>query len=125
MPYKFTWESPRTIYVKFFGTVSFDDVTSATNHFYHDIRSDAVREVLWDFMDIDDFVINQEQVQETAASDTAASMYLGPMKVAFIIQHPLLAEFAYEYIGVMESMNTPWVNQVFKTVEEARMWMSA
>lgn len=125
MPYKFNWESGRTIHVLFHGTVTQSDLTNASNDLFNDPRSDSVRQAYWDFTGIEGFTFEWPHVREIAATDSVASTYMGRMKAAFIIQDIELAELARGYIREMENMGSPWKNRLFPSMEEARQWMAA
>lgn len=124
MSYALIWESKSSIWCRFSGRVDFADVTMATNEFYHDHRSDNIRVTLWDFTEISDFVIDENEATEIAATDAAASVYLKPLKAAFITQNSEFALLVEQYIRDKEQFGSPWTNKLFRTIGEARNWVA-
>lgn len=125
IPYETRWEWNHTFYTRFTGTVTVNEAIAATNAFYDDPSSDMVSRVFWDFSAIDDFLINADEVEEIAASDHAASLYLPQQRAAFIIRHPGLIGLAEQYIAHMRELGSRWENRIFASVEEARQWLNA
>ena len=66
----------------FLGKVGFGDLTHATNDFYNDIRVDRTRFAVWDFSQMEEFVVGKHEASEMAATGFAASAYLKPLKSA-------------------------------------------
>lgn len=59
MPYKLVWATDTTMHCHFLGKVGFADLTHATNDFYNDIRVDRTRFAVWDFSEMDEFVVGK------------------------------------------------------------------
>lgn len=125
MPYKIDWESKNTIWVRFFGNVSFTDLTNATNEFYNDERSDHVTGAFWDFSAMTLFDVGKDQVSEIAFIDNAASRYMKPIKAAFITADAAFTELARHYIEEMEQLETYWTNRLFSSMDDARAWVES
>jgi len=123
MPYILTWESESSIWCQFYGSVDFDDVNDATNEFYNDYRSDFVTDALWDFSQATEVVISTMEASVMAATDFAASTYMKPLKSAFVTSNPALSQLVNVYIRDMDKLGSPWTNQLFQTVGEAKNWM--
>jgi len=123
MAYKIIWESPSSIWVRFSGTVTFNETVNATNAVYADFRSDQIKSALWDFSAIDDFSVAEREVEEMAATDHAASLYMKPMRAAFILTDPRLKSLGEQYIAFMLEMGSPWQNRLFENLTDARKWV--
>jgi hypothetical protein len=124
MPYKFNWESEESVCVEFFGEVTFTDTMCATEDLYNDFRADHVRNVFWDFSTIKGFDVSEAEVTDMAAMDHAASLYMHPLKAAFIISDPKLMELAEQYIASLNDMGCSWQNKLFSNMDDARHWAS-
>lgn len=120
MPYELGWDQKSTVTCRFFGSVDFDDINNASNDFLNDSRSDDIRYALWDFSSISSFCISEEQASEIAATDSAASDYMKPLKAAFVTKDPALAALVREYIREMHAFGSHWINGLFGDVESAR-----
>lgn len=123
MPYTIQWLSPNDVWVKFDGILRFADTLNATNDVYNDLRADHLDHAYWDFSAIDDFKVSEREVEEMASMDHSASLYMRPLRSAFVIQKPELRQLGEEYIGLMLTLGSPWQNKLFETMESARRWM--
>lgn len=122
MPYQVTWESPTSIWTKFSGQVPFSEMMQASSDLFDDPRSDGVEHAYWDFSDIDGFTVSEEEVDEIAYIDDAASRHMRQLKAAFVIRDPGLIELAEQYIAQLSALGSPWQNRIFQSMEEARQW---
>jgi hypothetical protein len=122
MPYKASWESTESVRVEFFGELTFNDTLCATEDLYNDPRSDFVRNVFWDFSAITGFVVSEAEVTDMAAMDHAASLYMHPLKAAFIIRDPGLMQLGEQYVAMLSDMGCSWHNKLFTSMHDARQW---
>ena len=125
MPHRVIWESKQSVWTKFSGIVTYVETLNATNALYNNPRCDDVLHAYWDFTEIDGFVVDESEVEEMASVDNAASLYLRPMKVAFILSDPDLLVLAHQYIAHMQALGSAWQNRIFSTMEEARDWIAS
>lgn len=125
MAYRTIWESPESVRVEFFGTITYADALNATEGLYNDSRSDNVRYAFWDFSAINDFVVSEVEADEMAAMDHVASQYMKPMKAAFIIRDPKLIELAEQYIAALSDMRCQWSSKLFDNMDDARQWANS
>ncbi len=125
MPYRVIWESPKSVWTKFSGLVTYGEALRATNALYDDPRSDDVVQAYWDFSDIDGFAVAEEEVEEMAYIDDVASRHMRPLKAAFVMRDPALIELAEQYIAHMRTLGSPWFNRIFASMDEARQWAGA
>jgi len=125
MPHRVIWESRVSVWTKFSGIVTYGEVLDTTHTLYANPRSDDVVHAYWDFSEIDGFVVDKSEVEEMAYVDHAASLYLRPMKAAFILSDPELLVLAEQYIAHMQALGSTWQNRIFPTMEEARDWMAS
>ncbi len=123
MAYKINWESQNAVWVVFNGTVTFGEANAATNAVYSDPRSDDLQFALWDFAAIDDFAVTEREVEDMAASDYVAGLYMKPMKAAFIIADPRLKELGDQYISHLREFGSRWQNGLFDSLDDARKWI--
>lgn len=122
MPYRVIWESNHAVWTKFSGVVTYAEALGATNAFYGDPRCDTAQCAFWDFTDIDGFVVDGSEVEEMAFVDHVASLYMRPLKSAFVLRDPALLELAEQYVAQMRELGSPWQNRIFGTMDEARQW---
>ena len=125
MPYKLVWPTDTTMHCHFLGKVGIGDLTCATDDFYNDIRVDRTRFAVWDFSEMDEFVVGKHEASEMAATDFAASAYLKPLKSAFVTNNPAFAELVRHYIIEMDAMGAQWTNRLFADRAEAMRWMAS
>ena len=125
MPHRIIWESKQSVWTKFSGIVTYVETLNATNALYNNPRCDDVLHAYWDFTEIDGFVVDESEVEEMAFVDNAASLYLRPMKAAFILSDPDLVALAEQYIAQMRDLGSPWENRIFPSMEDARDWMAS
>lgn len=60
-----------------------------------------------------------------AYMDDAASRYMQPLKVAFVIGDPRLAILGAQYVELMRNLGSRWENKLFSTLDAARCWMAS
>ncbi|MBK7660365.1 MAG: hypothetical protein IPJ28_15100 [Betaproteobacteria bacterium] len=108
-----------SVWTKFSGIVTYGEVLDTTNTLYGNPRCDDVVHAYWDFSEIDGFVVDENEVEEMAYVDHAASLYLRPMKAAFILKRPGPAGTGPQYIAHMQSLGSTWQNRIFPTMERS------
>ena len=125
MTYKLVWESPGAILCNFYGTISAAELSEATNDFYNDPRSDHTTVTIWNFTEMTGFDVRGAEAAEIAATDFAASLYLKPIKSAFVVRDPDFSNLARQYVDEMKHYGSRWTNGVFESLDEARMWVAS
>lgn len=108
----------------FYGRVCAAELSEATNDFYNDPRSDRTTVTVWNFTEMTGFDVGETEATEMAATDFAASIYLKPIKSAFIVCDPDFSNLVRLYIEEMKHYGSGWTNRLFETLDEARRWVA-
>jgi hypothetical protein len=119
------WEPPNAFLCSFHGMVSAAELSSATNDFYSDPRSDNTTITIWNFSEMTGFDVEETDAAEIAATDFAASIYLRPIKSAFIVCDPDFSNLVRLYIDEMKHYGSHWTNRLFESIDEARKWAAS
>jgi hypothetical protein len=118
MPYKLVWEE-KGIYWKYFGKISGDEVVEASTAIYSDPRFDTLKYKLVDFLGVDEFDINREQVALIAYQHRSAQRANPYIKNAIVV-NPQGTELANNFADFFE--NSFWEVRVFQDLDEANTW---
>lgn len=124
MAYRTIWETNGILW-EFSGTVSFEEVSSATSEMYNSFRFDDLKYFIWDGTNIDAFDLSYHHIEIRAAIANASSSYKRDLKGVFISNSQIVRERLTYYIQKSRELNSTWDFKLFSTVEEARIWLSS
>ena len=120
MPYETKREGNKGIYWKLTGIVTGNEIEQLTVEIFGDSQFDNLRYLILDFLNIDDFIMSNEELESVAAQDMAAAITNPYIKIAIITTHPRAIELANMF-GHMFGGH-PWEISVHGNIEEARRW---
>ena len=121
MPYQISWDR-RHVFLKFHGEVPLSEIQEAAGVIHGDPRFDQLKYEICDLLEADLSSIDDQQAEEPAAMDRAASLSLGRLKVALVVTDPHAVELCLHYIEESKRMGSPWQFGVFSRIEEAMDW---
>ncbi len=120
MSYKLNWES-KGVYWKYSGTVSGDEVISASTLIYGDPRFDDLEYKLVDFLDVDVFNMTENDMLKIATQHNAATISNPRIKNA-IIYNSQTKEITEKFCEFFEDF--VWDVKAFQTITEANKWLN-
>lgn len=121
MPYEITWEL-RGVYRRYFGRLTDQEFVQAVREVEGAPRFYDIRYAILDFLDMEEFVIDdQSLIDVTAALNAAAAQDNPNIKVAVVAVSPVVLRLAEAY---QAHRLRPFVTEVFSTVEAARVWLA-
>ncbi len=121
MPYEITWEM-RGVYRRYFGRLTDQEFVQAVREVEGSPRFYDIRYAILDFLDMEEFVIDDPSfIDVTAALNAAAAQDNPNIKVAVVAVSPVVLRLAEAY---QAHRLTPFVTKAFSTVEAARVWLA-
>ncbi len=121
MPYEITWEK-RGVYERHFGRLTDQEFVRAVREVESAPRFYDIRYAILDFLELEEFVIDDPSfIDVTAALNAAAAQANPNIKAAVITVSPVVLRLAEAYRA---HRLRPFVTEVFSTVEAARVWLA-
>ena len=108
------------LYMRFFDTVTGEDIINNSMSFYGEPYFDKMRYVIVDFLAIKDFEMTYKQIDEISAYDNASALSNPRVKVAIAAKTEHVRIAAKLYIA--KSQESPWKFEVFDNLDDARQW---
>ncbi len=121
MAIKVEWEGRHGLYRKYYGTLAIEDIMKANLEFIGDERSDDLRYVIADFLDVEKSSIGAADISKISIFDKPAERNIQRLKIAFVVRGETQQALARLYQH--ESADNSWECEVFDSVEEARKWI--
>lgn len=125
MSYKISWEDKgvKIVTVGIFGNDFLDASIKATT----DPRFIDAKYGIVDFINVDDFPVDSDVIQQLAISDTRAYKINPNMKLAVLANKSVMTGLANMYKTYFELNNNEksWELKIFETEDEAREWIDA
>ncbi len=117
------WEEQGGLYRKYSDTLSIEDIMYANMKAMGDHRSDELRYVIADFLDVKRSSIGPDDISKITLFDQPATRTLQYLKIAFIVRGETQQALAKLY--ELESRDgTSWQCQSFSCVGDARAWLA-
>jgi len=123
MPYQTYWEK-RGILWEFHGAVTADDIAQANVEFYTDSRSDFAQYQIVDTTRVTDLEWSDADIRSMAAHDIGATYALKQMKVVWVAIDPMIDEKLEAYAQLSRRLNSSWEFKGFRSLKEARDWLT-
>lgn len=120
MAFQTNWTQSGIIW-KFSGTLTSDDIFRSSTEVYGDPRFDTMRFQLLDMVDVKDFDVSDEIMEEVTVMDMAASTTNPYLKIALIGSDMQIERLVSLYENTTGS--APWETAIFSTFEDARDWI--
>ncbi len=121
MPYSTRWEA-RGVVWKFEGRVTGMELLAANHAIYGDPRFDQMAYQIVDLTEVERFDVTEEDMIVIAANDRAAALSRADVKVAIATRNEIVRQLSALYDAA--SATSPWEQQVFETVADARAWVN-
>ena len=122
MPHTYTWES-NGLYRNFTGVISGEEILESNFELQREPNFKCIDYIINDFRDVTGFEIKEAHTKAYAETDEIASYTKGNLKVAIVVtQEPLIA-LANNYRE--EMISKKFECDIFKTLSDARKWISA
>jgi hypothetical protein len=122
LPHSTDWE-PKGIVWTFWGVVTGEELLSSNHEIYGDPRFDALHYQIVDLTGVEQFVVSEDDMIILAATDRAAALSNGSMRVAVAAVDGAIRELSRLYAEA--SGGSPWRQEMFDTVAEAREWVAS
>lgn len=119
MSYELRWE-PHGVIKRFYGEVTDHDVMQSVIDIESDMRFDAVRYVINDFLQCTGYAVSGETVDQIAVIDCGASHTNSHIRIAVVTTSPEVVALATRYA---QSPVNRYPMRMFATMDEARTWV--
>jgi hypothetical protein len=119
MPYSTAW-TKRGVTWTYWGTVSGEELLRSNREVYVDRRFSEIRFQIIDLTRVDRFEVTADEMDSLAASDHTAALMNPSVRVAVAAKDELIRLLSLRYEA--QSSDSPWSQQIFDTVAEARRW---
>ena len=120
MAYQTKW-SQSGITWKFSGTLTGDDIFRSSSEVYGDPRFDSMRFQLLDMIDVTDFDVSDDIMEEVTVMDLAASSTNPYLKIALIGSDKQIERLVSLYENTTGT--APWETAIFATFDDAWDWI--
>lgn len=117
------WEDQGGLYRKYSGTLSIEDIMYANLKAMGDHRSDELRYVIADFLDVKRSSIGPDDISKITLFDQPAVRTLRCLKIAFIVRGETQQALAHLYERESRE-STAWQCRSFASAEDARSWLA-
>ena len=105
----------------FWGTVTGDELLESNRKVYSDSRFAERHYQLVDLSQVERFDVTSDDMIRLAENDHTAALSNPDVKVAVVARDELIRMLSLYYEA--ESSDSPWEQQVFDTLSEARAWV--
>lgn len=114
------WES-RGVYRQADGVLNGSELLQSVIEVEGDSRFDEIRYVINDFSMVSEFKISNADILAISAMDKASAYTNSNIKIALVTGEHQLEEIYSQYNNMFET--PPYPNRLFRTLEEARLWV--
>jgi GTP cyclohydrolase I len=119
MSYTIKWIG-RNVYATFEGRLDFTELDEANHEIYSDSRYDTQQWSVFDFLDVKEMIVTEEDIMMIAVTDHTMSRLNKKVRVACIAKDEYIRQLTIEYIKLMRSID--WKISLFESKEEALVW---
>jgi len=120
MAFQTKWTQSGVIW-KFSGTLTGDDIFRSSTEVYGDPRFDSMHFQLLDMIDVTDFDVSDDIIEEVSVMDLAASSTNPYLIIALIGSDKQIERLVSLYENTTGT--APWKTAIFETFEDARDWI--
>ena len=121
MAHTLKWET-NGLYRKFTGNISSDEILESNLQLMMMPEFKKAKYIINDFLEVSDQSVLPEHTKAYAKSDNVIANTAGIIKIALVADKDELIQIASSYLEIME--NELFNCELFKTVEDARHWIS-
>jgi hypothetical protein len=115
------WEGAHGLYRKYFGTLRIEDIIQENLSVIGHEKSDDLRYVIVDFLDVERSSINEDDMEKMSAFDQPAARIIKNLKIAFVVRGETQSALATLY--GLDIPSATWEYRLFDSVEAARQWV--
>ena len=120
MTFNINWDK-NGVYLKFRGIVNAQDLIDANNYVISNKSFDQINYQIFDFLDIDEFDISDNDINILGMMDKSQSEFKSEMKVAMVSNDNNVIGTLREYNIHLE--DSSWITDIFTDIESARSWV--
>ncbi|MET0015021.1 MAG: hypothetical protein ABW088_15320 [Sedimenticola sp.] len=121
MPYQHRWIN-KGLYLHNYGILTTGELIKEQQETYNNPKIDDIKYIIFDALNVDQFLINHHDVEHLAAVDEGASSYLKHIKMALVADDEQINKFFEQYIAIARYLESPWKFKIFSTSREAEEW---
>lgn len=104
------------------GTITFREVMEANDRLLSDPISDVVIGQFIDFLDLDAYLLTEQEAAVMAYVDKSAAEYMEPNRIAFIVRDTRIRGILGRYVDALAE--TVWDARLFDEREAAWTWLT-
>ena len=119
MTFNINWDK-NGVYLKFRGVVNAQDLIDANNYVISNKSFDQINYQIFDFLDIDEFDISDNDINILGMMDKSQSEFKSEMKVAMVTKDNEVINILREYNIHLE--DSSWITDIFTDIDSARNW---
>jgi hypothetical protein len=120
LTYSITWDK-KTVYCKFYGEVSGQELVECNMSMYGNPNLDNTRFQVFDMLDVTKAIFSPNDVKKVAAFDRAAAKIWPRMKCALVSTNQIALELSKIYQN--EIHRSTWEGKSFQGINEALEWL--
>ena len=124
MAFEAFFENESTVYIKFSGTVSADEILTSQRKMTDDGNHTKLRHIIIDATDIENNLSTDQDVEDMSALSIAQSQKIPFIKNAIIMNDDESSQALTAYYQFLAE-STGWDIQLFTRVSDARQWLQS
>ncbi len=111
------------LYRKYTGSLKIEDIMQANIAVMGDARSDDMRYIVADFLDLEQSAISIDDVIKISTFDKPATRQIHRLKIAFVVRGETQQALArlYEF----QTPTSAWQFELFDCLDDARQWATS
>lgn len=122
MAYTVTWFE-NGFHAKFTGTLGFAGINGARSLFFEDERATHVRYMVYDFSDVETFILEELDPNYFAITDKGSNSYIREIQLALVAKDPSAQQLCKEYIKKSQTLGSTWMIKLFDNPADAQSWV--
>ena len=103
------------------GTITFAEVMDANNWVLGHPSADRLTGQMIDFLDVDTYLLSEQEAILMASVDKSAIEYMLPNKIAFVVVKQDIIDILAQYVSALEG--TAWQAGLFDDRQTAWAWL--
>ena len=124
MAYHIIWKKEGAI-LTFSGGLSIEEINKANGILHGDPRIESHKYTIWDFSGASLSSITEDEIDQPAATDSAAASYVNKMKVMLVVQEAHATKVCNRYIETAKQFISNWEFAIFNSMVGATMWIDS
>jgi hypothetical protein len=124
MSVELVWEQ-RSLTIRLTGTVHAADIREYESQIWTDWRFDQLQYAIWDGRGIDEWVVDEDVIENSVAYSRGSSYTNQSIRLAFVVPNEEVLSSAKQYMRESGAVRSPWRICVFEDMDEALAWARA